>query len=155
MIRTSSMHIRSAIILSGFLLLTILLFSGYLGDTEAAWGDTKVPCASSGQEPRYRSESTLRIVVDGALELIPPNIGVSPECTAEVFARDASGTITVESSESNPSYTLIDFFAVWGTSFAKEGYDASILVDGVLVKEPGDVYLRNGQSIIVTYTKIH
>jgi len=58
----------------------------------------------------------VRIVINGALFTIPANVGVTSTCTRPVHTHDDSGEIHVESPVVY-SYTLGDFFLVWGQPF--------------------------------------
>mgnify|MGYP001557978667 CR=1 FL=1 len=117
------------------------------------WKDTAIRCLITGhQNITLHIHPHLRIVVNGADEDIPASVGVSPACMAEVHTHDATGTLHVESSEADKSFTLQDFFDVWGSPLMREGYSLDMTVDGENSDALGTLVLRDGQNIILTYT---
>ncbi len=117
--------------------------------------NTGVACLPNGhQQLALHIHPKLSITVDGVPETIPANIGVSPTCMAELHTHDATGVIHLETATADrfSQLSFADFFAVWGVPIQREGYALSITVDGVSVATPGDVPLKDGSFIVMSYT---
>lgn len=118
------------------------------------WGETQVACLPNGhQQLELHIHPRIEITVDGVPERVPGNIGITPTCMAEVHTHDASGEIHVETVDASRAgrFTLADFFAVWGMSYEREGFTASVTLDGAPVSGPESVPLRDGDKIGVSY----
>ncbi|MDO8469406.1 MAG: hypothetical protein Q7S84_00095 [bacterium] len=113
-----------------------------------------VPCLKNGIPLTQHLHPLLHIFVSTVEEPIPAGIGLSSSCERAVHTHTddaASGIIHVESQDSR-RYTLGDFFAVWGKSIAREGYDLSVTVDGSpFAGDIAGIKLVDGQSIVFTY----
>jgi hypothetical protein len=103
----------------------------------------------------------LDLYVDGRKVTVPAGIGIDPAIGyAPLHTHDSSGVIHVESPTVR-TYTLGDFFAVWGVRFtptclggycAGGGRQLRVYVDGHL--DPGDpttVTLEPHQELVVTF----
>ncbi len=53
--------------------------------------------------------------ISGSPYVIPANIGITGGCNKPLHTHDTTGTIHVESDE-NRTYTLRDFFLIWGNT---------------------------------------
>ena len=116
------------------------------------WKDTAVKCLVQGHQGLAQHiHPLLRVVVDGADEIIPANIGVASTCLAEVHTHDATGTIHVESVEIK-DFALQDFFAVWGEPFERTGFSLRVTVNGDESVAGGNLILRDGERIVLEYT---
>jgi hypothetical protein len=94
----------------------------------------------------------LEILVDGARESLPPDIGIGGICERAIHTHDATGQIHVESQVAR-DYKFNDFFVVWGRPIVREGYDLEMTVDGVSSTEYGALLLKDKQKIVLRYTK--
>jgi hypothetical protein len=103
----------------------------------------------------------LDIYVDGRNVPVPPLIGIDPAAGfAPLHVHDTSGVIHVESPTVR-SYTLGEFFAVWGVRFtpsclggdcAGSGRALRVYVDGRLDQaDPTKLVLEPHQEIVVAY----
>lgn len=118
---------------------------------------TNVACLPQGhQNLAAHIHPVITITVDGGTETIPAEVGITDDCMAEVHTHDNTGTIHVEtiSTARLTELTLADFFAVWGTSFVREGYVATLTVDGATIIDPAMVVFRDGQKISLSYASI-
>lgn len=104
----------------------------------------------------------LVIVVEGHEVQVPQNIGLWPDLShfAPLHTHDTSGIIHVESPVQR-TYTLGDFFAVWGVRFTSTciggycdggGMQLRVYVDGRLFAgDPTTITLVDHQEIVVTF----
>jgi hypothetical protein len=138
----------------------------------APWGANTADLAARlravGLPPLSRAEGTavhihqhLDIYVDGRKVPVPALIGIDPAVGfAPLHVHDTSGVIHVESPTVR-SYTLGQFFAVWGVRFTPTcfgGYCAAgdrrlrVYVDGVPYRgDPTAITLKPHQEIVVAF----
>ena len=119
------------------------------------WHDVDVDCLPSHQNAALHIHPSLRITVDGVPEVLPANIGIARSCMAEVHTHDVTGTIHIESVAAGKTFTLEQFFAVWGKTIEREGYDMAMTVDGAPNAELGNLQLRDHQQIELTYKTVN
>jgi hypothetical protein len=113
-----------------------------------------VPCLDPEVFLEQHQHATLQIVVDGALEIIPTDIGVTASCQSALHTHDDTGTLHVEAQDVYP-YSLGDFFRVWGKPIERNGYTLTIFVDALpYSKAPEDIVLKDKQQIILSYVRI-
>ncbi len=118
------------------------------------WNDLGIECLISGhQNISLHIHPKLTIVVDGAKQTIPSEIGIVRDCMAEIHTHDASGTIHIESVSEGRKFKLNDFFAVWGESMDKLGYKLEITVDGAPSSLLGELIMTDKQQITLKYSK--
>ena len=67
----------------------------------------------------YDSRPQLSIVVNGVDQTIPANIGIVGTCVRPIFTLSISGVIHVK-TDVNRTYTLGDFFLVWGNTYTPD-----------------------------------
>jgi hypothetical protein len=128
--------------------------SGYEASA-GTWEDTRVLCLPAGHANLGQHiHPDLRIIVDGEAEEIPSNIGVSSECMAETHTHDSSGEIHLETVSSNKEMTLGDFFAVWGESVERSGYETRVSINGVETSNASDVALKDHDQIVIEHTTL-
>lgn len=119
--------------------------------------DTDVACLTFGHTNLAEHiHPILQITVDGQMEEIPANIGITEDCMAEVHTHDKTGTLHLESFLPGriSEFDLTDFYAVWGQDIEREGYNYEILVDGQKVDGPEDVVFIDQSLIELKYTTI-
>ena len=116
--------------------------------------NAKVPCLLPNMPMVQHIHPILKIEVDGANEIIPNEIGLSSSCEKAIHTHDeGDGTIHVEAQD-NRQYTLNHFFSVWEKSISREGYNLEVTVDENVVQEPAKIIFKDGQKIMMKYTKI-
>ena len=119
------------------------------GSTASAKG---APCLVPNIPLSQHIHPELTILVDGVKEMIPGNVGLL-DCERALHTHDDTGIIHVESQDKR-EYTLGDFFVVWKKSIEREGHGVSVTADGDLVSDPANLKFKDGQKIIITYTKL-
>ncbi len=101
----------------------------------------------------------LDIVINGQPVQVPADIGIYNGITP-VHTHDASGIIHIESPDANATYTLGQFFDIWGVkltdnsigSYADNSSDTLVVYDnGKKVNDPVNLALRKHHEIVVTY----
>ncbi|MBI2048729.1 MAG: hypothetical protein HYT30_02270 [Parcubacteria group bacterium] len=118
----------------------------------AFWNNTQIACLPNGHtNMALHQHSDLVITVDGVPEGIPTNIGVSADCMSEVHTHDGTGKVHVEAAQAGVTHTLGDFLAVWGKTFDRAGYAATLTVDGAPNTDLGNLVLKDGQKIALSY----
>jgi hypothetical protein len=106
------------IVFVGFAILAFLVAScGGGTERTSAVTPTSAATASVGcsatEQLTYHIHAHLALFVDGAPETIPAGIGIHRTCIAWLHTHDTSGIIHVEAPAPH-TYTVGDFFAVWG-----------------------------------------
>lgn len=124
----------------------------FLGNNPSLSGGG-VPCIAQGVPLNYHIHPRLTITADGEAETIPGTIGNSP-CLRQIHTHDRSGELHVEPQGNVTSYSLGDFFKVWGKSIERDGYGLKTTVDGAEVENPAGIILEDGQQILIEYRKI-
>ncbi len=113
-----------------------------------------VPCLDPEVFLEQHQHATLQIVVDGVLEAIPTDIGVTAACQSALHTHDGSGTLHVEAQDVYP-YSLGDFFRVWGKPIERSDYTLTVFVDAVQYrKAPAEIIFKDKQQIIFSYLHI-
>lgn len=101
----------------------------------------------------------LRIILNGTPIVIPNKIGNKAGCLRPLHTIDDTGDVYVESPVFY-SYTLQDFFAVWGQVFTKDqiftlhadsGHEIRMTVNGVPNSQFQDYVLASGDQITITF----
>jgi hypothetical protein len=99
----------------------------------------------------------LDVFVNGKRVVVPAGIGIGEGLISPLHTHDASGVIHVESTTVR-SYSLAEFFAVWGVRLTKtclagecgEG-KLHFFVDGKPATDPNLVVLTHHQEIAVAF----
>jgi len=107
--------------------------------------------------------AVLSINILGTPYTLPPNIGITPECMRPLHTHDPSGnTIHIESPVPH-TFTLGDFFTVWGKSFSSTqimNYNAdashvvTMTVNGASSAAYQNLVLEDGQQIGIQYSQV-
>ncbi len=102
----------------------------------------------------------LDVIIHGKSIPIPADIGIGPGFIADVHTHDGSGIIHVE-SPTTQTFTLGQFFDIWGVKFTAEsigGYTADgnnalkVYSNGKLYEgDPRQLALQSHQEIVVVY----
>lgn len=117
------------------------------------WQNTSIRCLPIERVDLAQDiRSQIAITVNGAAEEIPANIGLAENCLAEIHTLDTNGEILVRSLDAERVFTIADFFTVWGSELAREGYEFSAQVNDEEVIDPRNVVLEPDQQIVIAYT---
>jgi len=99
----------------------------------------------------------LDVFVNGKRVIVPAGIGIGDGLIAPLHTHDASGVIHVESTTVR-SYSLAEFFAVWGVRLTKTCLAADcgegklhFFVDGKPAADPDRIVLTHHQEIAVAF----
>lgn len=101
----------------------------------------------------------LDIFINGQPVTVPANIGIYNGLTP-VHTHDTSGIIHIESPDVNATYTLGQFFDIWGvklTSTSIGGYSDNttnklvVYNNGKTVQNPANLALAKHHEIVITY----
>lgn len=98
---------------------------------------------------QFHIHPQLKIMINGAPQEVPANIGIGARCMNALHTHDASGTIHVESPEKR-DFTLADFFAVWGKPFSQDQIIRET-VNGIEVKDYENTVFRDKDQIVIYY----
>ena len=151
--KTKNIIIFTALIALLFVLLAWPKIANPYRKLIKTWKATGVDCINEGVTPLAQHiHPTLKITIDGAEEEVPPDIGIVRGCTAELHTHDGTGQIHVESPRADEKFTFSQFLIIWGKSLEREGYSLKLTADGVEVKDPKDIVLKDKQEIVVEYT---
>ncbi len=105
------------------------------------------------------THTQLSITINGQAQPIPANIGITEQGAYVIHTHDDSGTLHVESPIIR-TYTLGDFFTIWGKTFNKQcifeyctndTHTVSVLVDGTGTDKFEYMPLLEGQNIQIIY----
>lgn len=131
-------------------------------DLKKQWADADIKCVANNAQLLQHIHPHLTIVVDGVEELIPSNTGIVQGCIAEIHTHDEAGVIHVESPRPNKTFTLGQFFVVFGKPIVREGYNVIVGADGVTTPEFSgyleaeqfykSIELKDKQEIKIEYT---
>lgn len=114
--------------------------------------ETEIPCLPNGhQKIASHIHPTLTIFIDGDEETIPANLGIEGSCMREVHTHDTTGSIHIETAKLGSTYTLADFFTVWGEEHDRQGYVLEITQDGEVKESVEDVILSDHSVIQMSY----
>jgi hypothetical protein len=145
------------------LLLALPLLTACLSSNQESaagtFGDTSVGCARQ-EQTAYHIHAHLSVFVGGTQVAVPARLGLTADCIAFLHTHDQRGIIHVE-APARHTYTLGDFFQVWGQPLsrdrlldqpAQEGHEVIAYVDGARFDgAPESVQLRNKEQIVLEY----
>ena len=156
--RNSNFKTLAAVIGIGVVLVALFAWPRIKDSNRAlkrAWKDANVKCLSQGHtNVNLHIHPHLTVRVDGVEEVISAEIGIVPGCMAEVHTHDATGTIHLESLERGKTFTLGQFFAVWGRPIERNGYTLTATVDDSPLSDPAALTLKDGQKIVLEYASV-
>ena len=102
--------------------------------------------------------ANLTIVIRGENQTVPANTGVIPGCMRGIHTHDDTGKLHIETPESMEA-RLEHFFEIWEQPFtstsllnatAGEGETITLTVNGVLVDDPQNHLIVNGQDLVIS-----
>jgi hypothetical protein len=114
-----------------------------------------IPCEAT-ERIEYHVHAHLNIRYAGALQEVPPNVGITATCFSWLHTHANSGVIHVEAPEDR-DFTLGQFFTVWGQPLTRSqildravaaGESMFVFVDGEpYAGDPRDIELQDLQLI--------
>jgi hypothetical protein len=114
-----------------------------------------------GNPLAVHEHSHLDLFVNGSSVAVPADIGFGPDAAASLHTHDTTGVVHLESNQADATFTLGEFFDVWGlrlTSSCIGGYCDSgdrtlrLFLDGKPYEgDPRSLELRDREEIVVTY----
>lgn len=110
-----------------------------------------INCLPSHANALQHIHSQLTIFINGQQQVVPADIGITPNCMAEIHTHDQTGKIHIETIKAGKQFFLQTFFAVWQTELIKKDYQLSMNVNGQLSEEFGKLVLKDDQQIILKY----
>lgn len=103
----------------------------------------------------------LDLFVNGSPVTVPANIGFGPDVQAALHTHDTTGVVHMESNQADATFTLGEFFSVWGLKLTPTcigGYCGAgdntlrVFVDGEPYQgDPRSLRLHDQQEIVVAY----
>lgn len=142
--------------------ITILVFGGIIGMAVSQQKNFQPRdlCVQHSNSLGQHIHPELQIIANGQPIAIPANIGIDPNCMKAVHTHDETGKLHIEYPEAEQTFTLGDFFAVWGETFnenqilnytANDQHKITMTVDGQPSTEFSNLQLKDGQKIVITY----
>ena len=115
----------------------------------------------SHQNLALHIHSDLTIIINGISQTIPANIGIAPNIMRPLHTHDLSGEVHNE-GPCVRSFTLGEFFEIWGKQFNKQcifdncisNGSLSMSVNGKDSKEFDSLVLKDDDKIIIEYFNI-
>jgi hypothetical protein len=118
---------------------------------------SKVPCGPSEVFTRH-DHAHLAILIRGQIKSVPAFIGITATSICWLHAHDTSGIIHIEAGD-NRTFTLGDFFAVWGQPLSQTVIDGERAGSGESVQvtvdqqpypgSPETIVLKNHEDIVL------
>jgi hypothetical protein len=156
----SKTSVRRLLLLS---LIALPLLAGCVSSkqesTATTFGATSVGCAQK-EQLAYHIHTHLTVLLSGTQVAVPARLGLTADCIAFLHTHDQSGIIHIEAPAEH-SYTLGDFFQVWGQPLSRErlldqvggeGHDVIAYVDGNRVDGPPEaIALMDKRQIVLEY----
>lgn len=117
----------------------------------AMFEGTDIPCLPGGHaNAALHIHTDLKIISEVGEEEIPGNLGIKGDCMAQVHTHDNSGKIHVESEDASKTYTLADFFKVYGKDLRRNS-GMVVTVNGVMSEDPENIILKDHDEIVIKY----
>lgn len=108
---------------------------------------SKVPCGPSEVLTRHE-HAHLVILIRGQIKTLPAFIGITATSICWLHTHDPSGIIHVEADD-NRTFTLGDFFAVWGQPLSRTAIDGERAGSGESVQVTVDQQAYSGSPEII------
>lgn len=118
---------------------------------------SRVPCGPSEVLTRHE-HAHLAILIRGQIKTVPAFIGITATSICWLHTHDTSGIIHVEADD-NRTFTLGDFFTVWGQPLSRtviggeragSGESVQVTVDQqAYAGSPETIVLKNHEDIVV------
>lgn len=153
MAKNKSFLAISAVVVALVVLFLIPRFTNPSRPTIKAWSEARVGCLANHQKANLHIHPALQILIDGIPESLPAEIGIVRGCMAEIHTHKLNDRLHVESVEPGKTFTLGQFFTVWGREIERQGFTLKATVDGAPEDEIGNLILSDRQEILFEYTK--
>ena len=138
----------------GMLIATYFLWREDHDPETKFWKDTDIPCIHQ-QHSFYDVYSAIKlnVFIDGALQTIPSDVGIVPQCVAQIHSHDDTGHLHFEPA--GKGVTLLDFFTVARETIEREGYAFSVTINGENYTDRiGTYLLKDGDTVTIAYTAL-
>ena len=140
------------------LLAVVLLVWGRFNDSNRDlvenWKAAGIDCLPRGHvNLAQHIHLSLTVMLDGQPINVSAHIGEVRTCMAEVHTHDVGGTIHLESTDADKTFTLEQFFKVWGEPLDKNGYQLTATADSQMIENPAELILKDSQQILLEYQK--
>ena len=118
------------------------------------WKKTNIQCMNINQSYDAKLASIhLEIFIDKKPQIIPADIGIAPNCIAQIHTHGQSGRFHID--QKAKTLTLFDLFTVAGSSLEQNAYSISVIVNGKdYTKQLKEYHPQNGDTISISYTSI-
>jgi hypothetical protein len=130
-----------------------------LGTLAERLGQISIP--SFGNPLALHEHSHLDIYVNGTKATVPADIGFGPVVQAALHTHDETGVVHLESNQADATFTLGEFFDVWGLKLSPTcigGYCETgdktlhVFVDGKPYRgDPRTLRLEDQEEIVIAY----
>lgn len=144
--------------------------------TLLVWGVSKIPVndpatitsrevaltCTTDMATQFHIHPDLTIMIKGVPMVLPPDIGIRPNCMNSIHTHDSTGQVHVEAPVQK-DFTLSDLFAVWRKDFSKSQilehvadaqHEIVVTVDGKRVDTYENTLLKDGEKIVISYQEI-
>lgn len=111
-----------------------------------------IPCIEEGVPLTQHLHPEISITVDGEPETIPATVGYFDGCEKDLHMHDDNLNVIHVETQTNTTYTLGDFFRVWGAPIDRAGYVLKTTVNGATVENAAAIRLTDPQRIEMQYT---
>jgi hypothetical protein len=101
------------------IIVVVVTYYGFTRPVSVALPDYLNRCIPLSGSLAYSSIPQLRINVNGLTYTIPANIGIQRTCVRPIHTFSNGGAVHID-SDVNRTYTLGDFFLVWGNTFGPQ-----------------------------------
>lgn len=137
------------------------MFGNRPANTERTPREVAMTCTTD-MATEFHIHPVLEIYINGEKQLIPANVGITPNCMYALHTHTPDGIIHVESPEKK-DFTLSDFFAVWDKPFSASQIfdhtiDASHRIRMTVNGEEADTYehtlLVDEDRVVIYYEPI-
>jgi hypothetical protein len=122
---------------------------------------TEISIPTFGSPLAMHAHAHLDLFVNGSPVTVPASIGFGRDVQAALHTHDTSGVVHMESNQADATFTLGEFFDVWGLRFTRtciggycEAGDDQLRVFVDAKPYPGDprsLQMHDHQEIVVTY----
>lgn len=113
-----------------------------------------IPCIAEGVPLTQHLHPVLDIYVNNVPEAIPSTLGHFTGCEKVIHMHDENPDWIHVESQDNTTYTLGDFFRVWGEPIQRAGYSLTVTVDGTVQNDAAGIFLRDPQHIEMRYVSL-
>ncbi len=148
------LHHVARVGIGAVVLVMVVVFIGpkLKGGSNGTANVANLPCLLPNVQLALHWHPELKILVDGEQEALPADLGLEGSCPRPIHTHDTTGIIHIEAQVVR-DYLLGEFFGLWGKTIDREGYDLVMTVDEKPSLELGNLVMKDGQKIVLSYTK--